>query len=578
MTSGVVISVKIPVAWERMGEREKQKLRQICGRAGRVIRAALGVIREHEAELITGRKRIDGGQLQRLTLTATRGGLERYQVPHDFKARFPRMSTTELQECLRVAAGIYESYLALRTRQEHASRPKVRGTTPRWMTLPSRAQLLVLNGRWYLSIFDSLDSRRQGRRTHERLYIPLRVVAFHKRQLRRGRAKAAQVFRDTNGRWWVTVAVRVVPPRRRLREGREPAVLGVDLGVRKAVCATLLTTQGISETRYFTQPDKERILQRYEHLTASLRRERDLRRAVGRDYSGVVRRLRHLRDKRANVSREQDRLLVRELTNYILRLERRYNLYVAVGRLTGIRNAASRNNGNGPWYRRMIHRWAFARITRYLAHALAQYGWQVTGKGARLVVVSERWTSITCSRCGRGGHRPRQNLFVCPMCGLHTNADRNASINIAARLIMLTSSLREVRGLGRWARKAAHQPKARRESHSRGKSLSSRHRRASYGGRPAATPVQTMLLDDDLAVVRNAESLSVSKNDALGVTQKDGCQAARKSGKAPANSRHCQEGGDACRGRAERIGSARASSQYFPVTRPGRRRRSDRLT
>ncbi|MDF1537835.1 MAG: zinc ribbon domain-containing protein, partial [Candidatus Thorarchaeota archaeon] len=45
----------------------------------------------------------------------------------------------------------------------------------------------------------------------------------------------------------------------------------------------------------------------------------------------------------------------------------------------------------------------------------------------------------------------KQNYFHCPSCGHKTNADRNGSINIAARLLTLTKSLHSVRGLGKWA-------------------------------------------------------------------------------------------------------------------------------
>ncbi|MDF1540356.1 MAG: zinc ribbon domain-containing protein, partial [Candidatus Thorarchaeota archaeon] len=83
----------------------------------------------------------------------------------------------------------------------------------------------------------------------------------------------------------------------------------------------------------------------------------------------------------------------------------------------------------------MIHSWAFARITNSLKHGLAQLGWIVDGKDARFRAVPEAWTSIMCWKCGCKGARPKQNYFHCPSCGLKTNADRNGSTNIAARML-----------------------------------------------------------------------------------------------------------------------------------------------
>ena len=79
-----------------------------------------------------------------------------------------------------------------------------------------------------------------------------------------------------------------------------------------------------------------------------------------------------------------------------------------------------------------------------------------------------------CWKCGTKGARPKQNYFNCPSCGLKINADKNGSINIAARMLMLTKSLHSVRGQGLWTRALDKtrraQPKARRKS-SGGRSL-----------------------------------------------------------------------------------------------------------
>ena len=68
----VVISVKVPILWESMSDRDRTRLTRITGRDTRVIRAFLGVIARHEKQLLVGKrkKKINGSKLEKLTLTA----------------------------------------------------------------------------------------------------------------------------------------------------------------------------------------------------------------------------------------------------------------------------------------------------------------------------------------------------------------------------------------------------------------------------------------------------------------------------------------------------------------------------
>ena len=68
----------------------------------------------------------------------------------------------------------------------------------------------------------------------------------------------------------------------------------------------------------------------------------------------------------------------------------------------------------------------------------------------RVHAISEAWTSIKCHKCGSKGYRPEQSFFLCHTCGYRDNADKNAAINIALRLIRLIPSLRGEKGLGTW--------------------------------------------------------------------------------------------------------------------------------
>jgi transposase len=538
-----VITVKIPINWEMMTARAQQRLRQMVGRDTRVIRAFFGIIEENEEQLLRGRNRdrIDENKLHAMTMTAERvtgDEKQRLVVEHDLKARFPRISPSELTECRRVAAANYESYLALRRSRGRHSRPSQVNQDrriPRRIFIPYRARLVKHESTvatWWLELCDSLDSVPEGRRLHDRLTVPLKTAPFHLQQLERGDEKSVQVFTDRRGKWWAAVAVRL-PETVAEKSDLPPAVLGIDLGINRAVCTTLLTPSKVSETRYFVQEDKVRLMRRYDQQVADLQHETDTRRDRGLRYDNVVRKLKGLRSKREDVSKEYDRLMVSRLLSYIEELGERYVVHVAIGRLKGIRNTARKGNYQGRWFRGLMHRWCFGRVTRTLKHGLEQMGWRTEGTHSRFHVVPENWTSITCWKCGHRGVRPRQSLFVCHTCGFRTNADRNGSLNIARRLITLIPSLRDENGLGRWAtpeRRLGPAPKAARGTRSpKQKSALPRTGRAS-GPRESAVihSVQTDLLgfgdeaalsDDDCAVEKAVESLTAPRQDADGTGQ-----------------------------------------------------------
>jgi len=559
-SKGVTISVKVPINWESMTERSRQRVRQTVGRDTRVIRAFLGIIEQNEDKLLTGKKRnkIHDGKLDQLTMTALKvklGNSQRLTVPHDLKCRFPRMSQNEMTECRQTAVALYESYLQLKRKKGwNASRPTSINSSrriPRWV-FSQRFKLIEKKtsvSRWWLDIRDALDSAQEGRSLHDRLVIPLKISPFHLNQIRRGEVKAIQLFTDRGRKWWVTIAVRI-PIDESPDDSLPVAILGVDLGIEKAACSTLLTPKKTRETHYFVQREKVKVLKKYDRLVADLQREMYTRRNNGLPSDRVAEKLRRMRSKRENVAREYDRVLVCQLLDYISELSKEYTLYVAIGRLKNIRMRARRGNYQGRRFRGMIHSWAFARITESLKHGLAQFGWKIDGKDARFRAVPEGWTSIICWKCGSKGKRPKQNYFHCPSCGLQLNADRNGSINIAARMLMLTKSLHSVRGLGMWTRSVVRgttnrraPPKARKKSSkksSKGKSLLSKKELTSSSGESAAVHfVQSDLVsfsdgtiksDNDPAVVRTVETLSVAGSDAPALKQE---KEARSSGGIP---------------------------------------------
>ena len=290
-SKGVTISVKAPINWDAMTERTKQRLRQTVGRDTRVIRAFLGIIEQHEDELLIGktRDRIDDGKLEQLTMTALKvnpGYSQRLSVPHDFKRWFPRVSQNELQECRQTAVALYESFLKLKKKKGwNASRPtSINGSRriPRWVFY-QRFKLIEKKtsvSRWWLDVRDSLNSVQEKRTRHDRLSIPLKISPFHLNQIKRGEVKAVQIFTDRFMKWWVTIAVRISIDESS-KEILPVAILGIDLGIEKAACATLLTPEKTRETRYFVHREKVKVIIEYDRLVADLQREMYTRRNNG---------------------------------------------------------------------------------------------------------------------------------------------------------------------------------------------------------------------------------------------------------------------------------------------------------
>jgi len=448
-SKGTIISVKVPIQRDSMTDRQKTRLSQITGRDTRVIRAYLGVIERHEDELLTGHKRtrIDASKLDELTLTASKGKANRNQVPHDFKVRFPNISANEFQECRDTAIAMWQSYLELGGSKPfrikgHSTRKIPRFAFTQRFELVYSPELVI---RHWLKLRDSLDSVSEGRVRHDKLMIPLSISSFHLNRLQEGEVKTVRINKDSSRKWWAIFTVTLSVDRIDT-VGKPPAVLSIDLGINKAVCSVLLTRKGHKQIRYWKQEDKLQRMKVLDERVASLQREKEHLIAKGGNPDRVTFQLRRLRGKRERVSTEYDRKLVRDISDHIIEMTDVYDLYVSIGRVKGIRNAARKGNCRGRRFRGMIHRWAFARIRDMLEHRLTSLGFDPKKYNA----VPEQWTSIMCHKCGHKGIRPKQNLFICTTCGLKTNADLNGASNIGKRFIMLIPSLRDENGLGMW--------------------------------------------------------------------------------------------------------------------------------
>ena len=243
---------------------------------------------------------------------------------------------------------------------------------------------------------------------------------------------------------------------------------------------------------------------------ASLQREKEHLTDRDGNPDEVTAQLRTLSGKRERVSMEYDKKLVRDISDYISDISKDYDIYVSIGKLKGIRNAARRGNFRGKRFRGMIHRWAFARVREMLGHKLTTLGFD----HKKFKAVPEQWTSIMCHKCGHKGIRPKQNLFICTTCGIKTNADLNGALNIGKRLIMLIPSLRDENGLGMWltAKDRAILKAQRKTRSSQGKSALPQRTSASTG-ESVADPYDQAILEsfarsEDPAMVNAVETPS----------------------------------------------------------------------
>ena len=116
------------------------------------------------------------------------------------------------------------------------------------------------------------------------------------------------------------------------------------------------------------------------------------------------------------------RLAVHNFTTDVIRqCQRRGVGVLAVGDLKGIREGKD-------WGARMnqkLHTWPFREIEEQLR-------WKGEGVGIEVRVISEAYTSQTCSRCGMvsKSNRVERGLYVCKQCGLRINADVNGAFNM----------------------------------------------------------------------------------------------------------------------------------------------------
>jgi len=113
--------------------------------------------------------------------------------------------------------------------------------------------------------------------------------------------------------------------------------------------------------------------------------------------------------------------ILHKISREIINTAKEHNAVIVLGDLKGIRQHAK-----GKRFNRIVSNMPYYKLTKMIEY-------KANWLGIKVIKLSEKYTSITCSRCGEKGNRPYQGLFRCPECGYRVNADFNGVKNILKR-------------------------------------------------------------------------------------------------------------------------------------------------
>ena len=436
-------TIKVRIKKEQMTARKCDRLRLITNRDTRISNHYLRIIKHNEEKLFLNKGTVNKTMLDKLTLTTSTktDNKLRTSVPHDLKKRYPRCSHDEFQECSEKAIQAYNSWKTLQNlTEEELNRPRFRSKTPRTQFLgnyPFRFQVRdtptnTITKKW-LEVRDSLDSKRSDTRNHKRLLLPLALSPYHEKKLRLGKIKTLElVYEPKELQWFVYFTIQYAVPL--YQSTQPPAVLGIDLGIKKTAVAVLLTPTGkvtMDHIRFIV--DKE-LKQKIRHLDKRINSIQSLlatRNNNGQPTKQLNDKLYQLRRKLRTIKEQELGYAVNQLVNFVLKMKKQYNLFISVGYPGKIRESHTRGNGNKS-LRSEVHKWCFRFFITKLKEKLDSYGFE----SHRVVAINESWTSKRCSRCDSiNTTRERQGKFNCHDCNYELNADLNGAKNIGKKLI-----------------------------------------------------------------------------------------------------------------------------------------------
>ncbi|MGA3298406.1 MAG: transposase [Candidatus Bathyarchaeia archaeon] len=222
------------------------------------------------------------------------------------------------------------------------------------------------------------------------IWIPIQFPRVQERLLKL-EVRECKLLRGEDGEWFVNITVQKQAHLKR----KYATVLPVDMGVRK-----LATTIENGKPCFYGKQVRT-IRGHYFHL----------RRSVGK--ASVIKKWKHKEQR--SVRHE-----VHAITRRIVDHAKQMNAVIVVGDLEGIRD-----RDKGRRFNRCLGSQPFYLFKQQLIY---KANWE----GIRVLMVSEAYTSQTCSRCGMRGQRVA-GRFSCQNCGLRVDADVNGAWNIGKR-------------------------------------------------------------------------------------------------------------------------------------------------
>lgn len=437
-------TVSLRIKTELMSARECERLRRITARDSRIIKDYLRIIFHNEYRILRKDGTVNISKLNELTLTTSKSTQHklRASVPHDLKKRYPRCSVDEFQECRDRAVWTYENWKVLQNNSRNElSKPSFKQHTPRplFKGTGTRGNFQVFHkptnteAKLWLELRDSLDTKRSGKKRHKRLWLPLAYSPYHEKKLELAKIKMLKlVYRSKEQHWWAHFSLQYSIPI--YQSALPPAVLGVDLGIKKTAVAVLLTPTGkvvMDELRFIV--DKKRRSKIWQLDKQIKDTQRLLNKSLNTDQhtQQLNKTLFRLRRRLRSVTEQELGCAVNRLVEFILQLRNNYNLFVSIGYPKKIQNCHHRGCGNKS-LRKQVHKWCYRYFITKLKFQLTKYGFE----SHRVIAVNESWTSKTCSRCNSTNTtRTGQGQFNCHQCNYELDADLNGAKNIGKRLI-----------------------------------------------------------------------------------------------------------------------------------------------
>ncbi len=231
-----------------------------------------------------------------------------------------------------------------------------------------------------------------------RILVPMRFGAYQAARIDRAKGQADLILKKGVFFLYLTIDLPSPPP-------IEPTgILGVDLGI------TEIATD--SEGNQYSGSVVKAVRCR-------VREHR--RRLQKRKTRSAYKRLQKIRRRQSRFSRDVNHCVSKELVQRASSLSKA----LAIEDLSGIRERASVFGRQMRW---LMGNWSFDQLKQFLVY-------KAEAAGIPVVFVDPRNTSRTCSECGHCAkeNRKSQAKFLCLNCGLDTNADKNAALNIMAR-------------------------------------------------------------------------------------------------------------------------------------------------